>query len=90
MLGSANHDERVFGDAEMFDITRTFDPKWPHLGFGWGIHRCIGAGLVMQHSAPVAFQTLLNELPNMRLAGIPTWQTDPYLRSVNNLPIAVG
>jgi cytochrome P450 len=46
VLGSANHDESVFPNAETFDITRTFDPKWPHLGFGWGIHRCIGTPLV--------------------------------------------
>jgi unspecific monooxygenase len=90
VLGSANHDESVFPDAETFDITRTFDPKWPHLGFGWGIHRCIGAPLVMGHTAPVAFTLLLDELPSFRLAGTPQWQTDPYLRSVSNLPLAIG
>jgi cytochrome P450 len=89
ILGSANHDETVFRDPEQFDITRTFDPKWPHLGFGWGIHRCIGAPLVMEHTAPVAFRTLLQELPSIRLAGTPQWQTDPYLRSVSNLPLDV-
>jgi cytochrome P450 len=90
VLGSANHDESVFPDAETFDITRTFDPKWPHLGFGWGIHHCIGAPLVMGHTAPVAFQTLLDELPSFSLAGTPQWQTDPYLRSVSNLPLSIG
>jgi cytochrome P450 len=90
VLGSANHDETIFPDAETFDITRTFDPKWPHLGFGWGIHHCIGAPLVMGHTAPVAFQTLLDELPSFKLAGTPQWQTDPYLRSVSNLPLSIG
>jgi cytochrome P450 len=89
VLGSANHDETVFYDPEQFDIRRAFDPKWPHLGFGWGIHRCIGAPLVMEHTAPVAFRTLLQELPSIRLAGTPQWQTDPYLRSVSNLPLDV-
>jgi cytochrome P450 len=89
VLGSANHDETAFPNAETFDITRKFDPKWPHLGFGWGIHHCIGAPLVMEHTAPIAFQTLLQELPSIRLAGTPQWQTDPYLRSVNNLPLDV-
>lgn len=90
VLGSANHDEAVFADADTFDITRSFDPQRPHLGFGWGIHYCIGAPLVMHHTAPVAFKTLLDELPGMRLAGTVTWQTDPYLRSVANLPLAVS
>ena len=90
VLGSANHDPNAFPNPDTFDITRKFDPKWPHLGFGWGIHRCIGAPLVMGHTAPVAFQMLLDELPVIKLAGTPQWQTDPYLRSVSNLPLTIG
>ena len=90
VLGSANHDPEAFPNPDTFDITRTFESKWPHLGFGWGIHRCIGAPLVMGHTAPVAFQMLLQELPEIKLDGTPQWQTDPYLRSVSNLPLAIG
>lgn len=39
---------------------------------------------------PVAFRMLLAGLPGLRLEGIPQWQTDPYLRSVVNLPVAIG
>ena len=43
LYGSANHDERVFGDdAEELDLDR--DPN-PHLGFGFGVHFCLGAAL---------------------------------------------
>jgi cytochrome P450 len=40
--GSANRDEKVFAEAGRFDVTR--DPN-PHMGFGHGIHFCLGASL---------------------------------------------
>ncbi len=86
VFGSANRDETVFKDADVFDITRHGPP---HLSYGGGIHRCYGAPLVEQ-VVPVAFRMLLQELPVIRLAGTPQWQTDPYIRSVSNLPLEIG
>jgi len=40
--GSANRDESVFDRADSFDITRKPNP---HLGFGQGVHYCLGANL---------------------------------------------
>ncbi len=42
ITGSANHDERVFEEPELFDIHRQFDR---HVAFGFGIHLCVGAAL---------------------------------------------
>ena len=51
---SANHDDAEFPDADRFDIDRTMDR---HLGFGHGVHFCIGA-----HSARLEAIVILQEL----------------------------
>ena len=42
LMGSANRDAAVFADADVFDVGR--DPN-PHVGFGMGLHFCLGAPL---------------------------------------------
>jgi cytochrome P450 len=42
LTGSAGRDERVYPDADRFDIHRTFDS---HVSFGYGVHFCLGAAL---------------------------------------------
>jgi cytochrome P450 len=54
-LGSANHDETVFADAERFDVSRQENR---HLAFGFGTHYCLGANLA-RLEAQVALRTLL-------------------------------
>ncbi|MEO8540031.1 MAG: cytochrome P450 [bacterium] len=51
---SANHDPAVFSEAGTIDLTR--DPN-PHLGFGWGLHFCLGANLA-RLEARIALRTL--------------------------------
>ena len=56
---AANRDPRVFDDPERFDITRSPNP---HLGFGGGIHHCLGASLARVESQEV-FRALAEMLP---------------------------
>lgn len=62
LYGSANRDEREFGDsADRLDITREI-PR--HLGFAGGPHFCIGSHLA-KLQARVAFEELLTRQPGI-------------------------
>lgn len=67
LLGSANRDENVFANADSFDITR--QPN-PHIGFGAGIHFCIGAPLARMEMS-VSLPALIKRFPNLQLAQEP-------------------
>ncbi|HNO64862.1 MAG TPA: cytochrome P450, partial [Tepidiformaceae bacterium] len=62
---SANHDPAVFTDPGEIDLAR--DPN-PHLGFGWGLHFCLGANLA-RLEATTALRTLLARFPRFEPAG---------------------
>jgi cytochrome P450 len=62
---SANRDEDVFQDSEVFDIER--QKAGAHLAFGSGPHHCPGAALARQEMFS-AFTILLHRLENIRLA----------------------
>lgn len=55
-FGSANRDERAFDNPDVFDLHR--DRERRHVGFGLGVHHCLGAALA-RLEARVAFETLL-------------------------------
>jgi cytochrome P450 len=65
-IGSANHDESVFHDAERFDITRSFSNN-AHLAFGYGIHFCLGSALAGLE-AEVVLKIILDRLKDVKFA----------------------
>jgi cytochrome P450 len=85
VVGSANRDPRAYDDPDRFDIHRT---ERTQLGFGAGIHHCIGAPLA-RIVVPATLQALLS-LEDLRIDGRVGWQSDPYLRGMTSLPLAWG
>ena len=84
IIGSANRDPRRFSNPDQFDITRE---EGRHLGFGLGIHFCIGAPLV-RLEAEIVFETILRRFPNIRLAtDLLEWQEHPIFRGLKSLPV---
>jgi cytochrome P450 len=68
LFGSANRDPRVFEDADAFDISRANAAE--HIGFGGGIHVCIGAPLARIELA-AALGALVERAPGLTLAEEP-------------------
>ena len=62
---SANRDERAFTDPDAFDINRD-RTQAQNLGFGYGIHSCLGAALARMESK-IALDYLLDLLPRFDL-----------------------
>jgi cytochrome P450 len=85
LVGSANHDGEQFPDPERFDVGRTPNN---HLGFGFGIHHCLGAPLARMETQ-VALATLTRRAPDMALAGGITYKTNVVLRGMESLPVAM-
>jgi cytochrome P450 len=67
--GSANRDSSVFDHADEFDITRKPNP---HLGFGQGIHYCLGANLA-RLELRVLFEELLSRFHAVRVVRPVEW-----------------
>ncbi len=65
MTGAANRDPARFHNPDHFDIHR---PPQPHVGFGIGLHNCLGAALARME-VDLAINALLNQVPSWTLAG---------------------
>lgn len=86
LMGSANRDAAAFADADTFDVGR--DPN-PHVGFGMGLHFCLGAPLA-RLELQISLKTLLDRFPRLTLAGEaprrPTW----VLRGFERIDVTSG
>ena len=85
LLGTANRDAAQFPDPDRFDIARTPNN---HLGFGFGIHHCLGAPLARMETR-VALASLVRRAPDLALAGPVTYKTNVVLRGMEALPVAM-
>lgn len=84
-IAAANRDDRQFADPNVFDVTR--DPN-PQIGFGRGVHFCIGAPLARLEGR-VALNILLDRFPDLRCdpADPPVFIPNPNMTGVRRLPL---
>ncbi|MEK8143069.1 cytochrome P450 [Streptomyces sp. M10(2022)] len=68
---SANHDETVFDTPDILDLARDHNP---HLGFGHGVHHCVGAQIA-RVQLQEAVSGLVRRFPGLRAAAPPEWKT---------------
>jgi cytochrome P450 len=86
MQGAANRDPARWETASSFDITR---PPRQHLGFGFGMHSCIGLNLA-RLEAQVWLDRFLDELPEYELARDVDYGSNFQLRGPSAVHIAAA
>ena len=80
---SANRDELVFRDPFRFDVGR--QPN-PHLGFGHGVHHCLGANLA-RLEIRVVLTELLARVGEIELTGPVVWTRSNKHTGIRRLPV---
>ncbi|MDQ1599679.1 MAG: hypothetical protein QOD68_1153 [Actinomycetota bacterium] len=84
MLGSANRDPAAFDRADTFDVGRRPNP---HIGFGAGVHHCLGAPLARME-LQISLPTLLRRCPGLHLTGEPVRRPTFVLRGYSSVPVS--
>ncbi len=87
VLAAADRDPARFAEPDTLDLSRTDNQ---HLGYGHGIHYCLGAPLA-RLEGQTALATLLTRLPDLRLDADPAelrWRGGLIMRGLRTLPVA--
>lgn len=83
--GSANRDETAFANAGTFDVTRKPNP---HLGFGHGVHYCLGANLA-RLELRVLFEELLGRFSSAALVKPVEWTRSNRHTGIRHMVVAL-
>ncbi|MFE4665067.1 cytochrome P450 [Streptomyces sp. NPDC056716] len=86
VLAAADRDPERFADPDTLDLARRDNQ---HLGYGHGIHYCLGAPLA-RLEGQTALSTLFTRLPDLHLAGDPAelrWRGGLIMRGLRTLPV---
>ncbi|WP_300013317.1 cytochrome P450 [Pseudonocardia sp.] len=83
LLGAAARDPQVFDRPDELDVGRTHNP---HLGFGLGVHYCLGAPLARLEVA-AALDALRTRMPGLTLTAEPLRRPDFVMRGLRELRV---
>jgi cytochrome P450 len=81
LFGAAERDPRRFADPDRFDVGRG---DTAHIGFGGGIHFCVGAPLARQE-LEVSLAGLVQRFPDLSLTEMPVYQPNFVIRGLQGL-----
>jgi cytochrome P450 len=84
MFGAAERDPRRFVEPDRFDVGRG---DTAHIGFGGGIHFCVGAPLARQE-IEVSLAGLASRFPNLSLVEEPEYQPNFVIRGLTGLQLS--
>jgi len=84
--GSANRDERVFDHADVFDVTRKPNP---HLGFGQGVHFCLGVNLA-RLELRVLYEELLRRFTGVTVVAPVEWARSNRHTGIRHLVVEMS
>ncbi|WP_322752219.1 cytochrome P450 [Frankia sp. Cas3] len=92
LLAAAQRDPDAFGDPDRFDITRYGGPApaLRHLGFGLGIHYCLGAPLARLETE-IALRALIRRVPRLALSTDQlAYRAHLVVRGLQTLPVRLA
>ena len=85
LIASANRDDTRWERADQFDITRRVAG---HIGFGTGIHGCVGQ-MVARLEGEAVLAALAARVASIEIAGEPVYRDSSGLRALSSLPVRV-
>ncbi|MFI9203142.1 cytochrome P450 [Streptomyces sp. NPDC053048] len=82
-VGAANRDALRFPVPDALDLGRQGNQ---HLGFGHGVHHCLGAPLA-RVELQEALRALILRMPDLHVAGDIVWKTEMLVRGPRSMPV---
>jgi cytochrome P450 len=86
LVGSANRDESRWSNPDRFEITRRASG---HIGFGTGIHGCVGQMVARLEGEAILFALSSRRVKSIQLAGEPIRRMSTGLRAFSSVPVSV-
>lgn len=85
LMGAANRDPRRWENPGRFDLRRK---AAHHVGFGSGIHACLGQGFA-RLEAEALLEAMANRIDRIELAGVPVTRRSNTVRAWKSIPVHI-